>query len=50
MEKTVKHPPLTGYGISRIVQDANLDHSAATEDIGYNPVSIREGLLKCYPV
>jgi NADH dehydrogenase len=48
MEKTMKHPPLTGYGISRIVQDANLDHSSAIEDLGYNPVGIKEGLPKCY--
>ena len=47
MEKTMKHPPLTGYGISRIVQDANLDHSSAIEDLGYRPIGIREGLLKC---
>jgi NADH dehydrogenase len=48
MEKTMEHPPLTSYGISRIVQDANLDHSSATKDLGYYPIGIREGLLGLY--
>jgi hypothetical protein len=46
MEKTMRHQPLTGYGISRIVQDANLDHSSRTEDVHYKPIGIREGLNK----
>jgi hypothetical protein len=47
MEKTMKHPPLTGYGISRIVQDANLDNNSARRDLEYNPTGITEGFNKC---
>jgi NADH dehydrogenase len=48
MERTMKHPPLTGYGISRIVQDANLYNSSARRDLGYNPIGIDEGFQKCF--
>lgn len=48
MEKTMQHPPLTGYGISRIVQNANIDNTSARSDLGYNPVGISEGFQKCY--
>jgi len=47
---TMKHPPLTWNAIAGITQDANLDHSSATEDLGYNPIGIREGLQKCFPI
>lgn len=50
MERTMKHPPLTGYAISRIVQDADLDNTPAERDLGYNPIGITEGLQKCYPI
>jgi len=50
MERTMKHPPLTRYAISRIVQDADLDNTSARKDLGYNPIGITEGLQKCYPI
>jgi nucleoside-diphosphate-sugar epimerase len=50
MERVMARPPLTQYAIARIVQDANLDHSSATEDLGYRPVGFREGLQKCFPI
>jgi nucleoside-diphosphate-sugar epimerase len=50
MERVMTRPPLTQYAIARIVQDANLDHSSATEDLGYRPVGFREGLQKCFPI
>jgi hypothetical protein len=50
MERMMARPPLTQYAIARIVQDANLDHSSATEDLGYRPVGFREGLQKCFPI
>jgi nucleoside-diphosphate-sugar epimerase len=50
MERLMKHPPLTQYAIARVVQDANLDHRSATEDLGYQPVGFREGLQKCFPL
>jgi len=49
MEMLMKKPLLTWNVIAGITQDANLDHSSATEDIGYNPVGIREGLRKYFP-
>ena len=48
MEKTMKRPFLTKYAISRILQEAALDSSAAKQDLAYNPVGVREGLQKCY--
>ena len=50
MEKTMKHPPLTRYGISRIVQDADLNNESARRDLGYNPIGVTEGLQMCYPL
>jgi NADH dehydrogenase len=50
MEKTMKRPPLTWNAIAGAIQDANLDHSSATEDLGYNPIGVREGLKKCFPL
>ena len=48
MKLVMKKPLLTWNVIAGITQDANLDHSSATEDIGYNPVGIREGLKKYF--
>jgi nucleoside-diphosphate-sugar epimerase len=50
MEKTMKRPPLTRYGISRILHEAAFDHASATRDLGYNPVGVREGLERAYPL
>jgi len=49
MEATMKQPLLTWNIIAGISQDANLDHSLAKSDIGYNPIGIREGLQKYFP-
>lgn len=48
MAMVMKKPLLTWNVIAGITQDANLDHSSATEDIGYNPVGIHEGLKKYF--
>ena len=50
MGMVMKRPPLTWNVIAGITQDANLDHSSATEDLGYTPIGIREGLQKCFPL
>ncbi len=42
--------PLTSYAISRIEAEANPDNSEASRDLGYNPIGVREGLQKCYPL
>jgi nucleoside-diphosphate-sugar epimerase len=50
LERAMERPPITGYAISRIEQDANLDNTSARKDLGYNPIGITEGLQKCYPL
>lgn len=45
-ERTMKNPSLTRNVIAGLTQDANLDHSPATEDLGYCPIGIREGLRR----
>jgi len=50
MVMVMKRPLLTWNVIAGITQDANLDHSSATEDLGYHPIGIREGLHKCFPL
>jgi NADH dehydrogenase len=50
MEKFMTRPSLTWNAIAGATQDANLDHSSATDDLGYNPIGIREGLQKCFPL
>ncbi|TDI92534.1 MAG: NAD-dependent epimerase/dehydratase family protein [Caldithrix sp.] len=46
----MKRPPLTWNSIAGIVQNANLDHSPATRDLGYKPIGFKEGLQKCFPI
>jgi nucleoside-diphosphate-sugar epimerase len=48
MQATMKRPVLTQNVIAGITQYANLDHSSATEDIGYTPIGIREGMKKYF--
>jgi NADH dehydrogenase len=50
MGMVMTHPPLTWNVIAGMTQKANLDHSAATADLGYNPIGIRDGLQKCFPL
>jgi len=48
MARVMKKPLLTWNIIAGITQDANLDHSLATRDLGYTPVGIHEGLEKYF--
>jgi nucleoside-diphosphate-sugar epimerase len=50
MERVMNRPLLTQYAISRILHDAAPDNTEARRDLGYNPVGIREGLKRCYPL
>jgi nucleoside-diphosphate-sugar epimerase len=50
MRQFMKKPPLTWNAIAGVMQDANLDNSAAREDLGYNPIGVRDGLQKCFPI
>lgn len=49
MDAVMKNPPLTWNVIAGITQDANPDWSQARDDLGYNPIGVREGLRKCFP-
>lgn len=49
-ERVQKKPILTWNAIAGVMQDANLDHSEARADLGYNPVSFHEGLQRSYPI
>ena len=48
MEKTMKKPFLTRYGISRILHEAAFDNSEAQKDLGYFPAGVMKGLEKIY--
>jgi NADH dehydrogenase len=48
MGATMKRPPLTWNAIAGLTQDANPDWSEAKADIGYEPIGIREGLVRCF--
>jgi NADH dehydrogenase len=49
-ESFQKKPILTWNAIAGIIQDADLDNSEARADLGYKPISFREGLQKSYPI
>ena len=49
MGKVMRRPPLTAYTIAGIINDADLDPSEATRDLGYRPISLAEGLERCFP-
>jgi NADH dehydrogenase len=42
-------PPLSPYTIAAMLNDADLDHGAATADLGYRPLGVREGFARCFP-
>ncbi|MAE95146.1 MAG: hypothetical protein CL910_10840 [Deltaproteobacteria bacterium] len=45
----MKNPPITRQMVAGVMQDANLDHSNATEHLGYEPKGAREGFQICWP-
>ncbi len=50
MKLVMSRPPLTSSAIAGIVNDANLDPSEATRDLGYQPLGVREGFQRCFPL
>jgi hypothetical protein len=46
----MERPPLTPSAIAGIVNDADLDPTPATRELGYRPMSVREGLQRCFPI
>ncbi|MEO7037268.1 MAG: NAD(P)H-binding protein [Polyangiaceae bacterium] len=43
-------PPLTLSGIAGVVNDADLDPSLAMRDLGYQPLGVRAGFQRCFPI
>ena len=41
-----RHPLLMEHTLAGLTQDADLDHSAATQDLGYQPIGVRAGILR----
>jgi len=50
LERVMKNPPLTGYAITRIEQDAAPDNSEARRDLGYEPIGVAEGMERSFPL
>ncbi len=49
-ERLQEKPILTWNAIAGVMQDANLDNSEARRDLGYQPMTFREGLQRSYPL
>ena len=47
---TMARPFLTMNAIAGVVNDADLDPTEATADLGYRPIGVREGFQKCFPI
>jgi len=50
LERVMKNPPLTGYAITRIEQDAAPDNADARRDLGYDPIGVEEGMERSFPL
>jgi NADH dehydrogenase len=50
MEAVMARPPLTRYVIAGMINDADLDPSEASRDLGYSPLGVREGFQRCFPI
>ncbi len=50
LEQFMNDPPLKWQMVAGIIQDADLDHSNATEHLGYRPMTIDEGFEKTWPL
>jgi NADH dehydrogenase len=50
MGATMAKPPLTWNAIAGLTQDANPDWSQGKSDFGYNPIGVREGLDRSFPI
>jgi NADH dehydrogenase len=50
LERCMAQPPLTLSAIAGVVNDADLDPSSATADLGYQPIGVRAGFAGCFPL
>ena len=41
-----RRPMLMEHTMAGLTQDADLDHSAATQDLGYHPIGVRAGIRR----
>ena len=48
--RVMHRPPLTASAIAGIVNDADLDPTEATRDLGYLPIGVTEGFQRCFPL
>ncbi|HEY2902080.1 MAG TPA: NAD-dependent epimerase/dehydratase family protein [Polyangia bacterium] len=48
MALVMAKPPLTSNAIAGVVNDANLDPTEATHDLGYRPLGVHEGFSRCF--
>jgi nucleoside-diphosphate-sugar epimerase len=48
--RLMDRPPLTSSAIAGIINDADLDPKQAMDDLGYRPLSVREGLRRHFPI
>ncbi len=46
----MKRPRLTSSAIAGVVNDANLDPTEASNDLGYAPLGVRAGFRQCFPI
>lgn len=49
-ERFQEKPALTRSAIAGVIQDANLDNTEARADLGYAPITFKEGLQRSYPI
>ena len=50
MGLVMRDPPLSLQAIAGLVNDADLPPDEATRDLGYVPVGVGEGLVRCFPL
>ena len=50
MALVMDRPPLTGNAIAGIINDADLDPTLAVRDLGYQPLGVRAGFARCFPL
>ena len=50
LARVMPRPPLTSSAIAGVVNHADLDPSAAMRDLGYQPIGVREGFARCFPL
>jgi nucleoside-diphosphate-sugar epimerase len=46
----LERPALTHSAIAGVVNDADLDPSQAMRELGYDPLGVREGFRRCFPI